>query len=127
MFFKTASILTYNQSNQKSNNCIFIFHVSFVIVLISKGGYLKTTENKSSCELVWVACKKNDLTEKSFPNRLGLEPKRMQGYTVKKSQVPLQFFTINLCSSVWFFKTYCLFWFTNLLIMFGSEYCLPKC
>ena len=53
--------------------------MSFVIVLISKRGYLKTTENKSSCQPFWVACKKNDLTEKSCPNRLGLELKRMQG------------------------------------------------
>ena len=55
----------------------FIIHVFFVIVLISKRGYLKTTENKSSCQPSWVACKKNDLTEKSCPNRLGLELKRM--------------------------------------------------
>ena len=40
---------------------------------------LKTTENKSSCQLVWVACKKNDLIEKNYPNQLGLELKRMQG------------------------------------------------
>ena len=45
----------------------FIIHVFFVIVLISKRGYLKTTENKSSYQLVWVACKKNDLTEKVVP------------------------------------------------------------
>ena len=57
--------------------------MSFVIVLISKRGYLKTTENKSSCQPSWVACKKNDLTEKSCPNRLGLELKRMEGIYIR--------------------------------------------
>ena len=64
--------------------------MSFVIVLISKRGYLKTTENKSSCQPIWVACKKNDLTEKSCPNRLGLDLKRMQGiYRTEISLFPM--------------------------------------
>ena len=71
------------------------FHIPrvFVIVLISKRGYLKTTENKSSCQPGWVAYKKNDLTEKSCPNRLGLELKRIQGM-ISNIEVAIEFLRI---------------------------------
>ena len=81
--------LEYFSNNIRKKKHNYLIHgnawwrnVEWRLTLLNHDQDLKTTENKSSCQLVLVTCKKNDITEKSCPNRLGLELKRMHGKLV---------------------------------------------